>query len=80
MRLDKYLKASRVIRRRAVAKDACDRQRVLIGGRVAKAGAEVKEGDEITVRFGASELRVRVTSLAEPKRKEDADSMYETIE
>jgi ribosomal 50S subunit-recycling heat shock protein len=79
MRLDKYLKVSRIIKRRTVAKDACDRQRVLIGGRVAKAGAEVAVGDEITVRFGASELRVRVTSLAETKRKEDANSMYEIL-
>jgi ribosomal 50S subunit-recycling heat shock protein len=79
MRLDKFLKVSRIIKRRAVAKEACDRQRVSVGGRVAKAGAEVSVGDEITVRFGASELRVKVLSLAEAKRKEDADSMYEII-
>jgi ribosomal 50S subunit-recycling heat shock protein len=79
MRLDKFLKVSRIIKRRAVAKDACGRGRVLIGGRAAKAGAEVKVGDEIAVLFGSSELRVRVLSLAESKRKEDADSMYEIV-
>jgi ribosomal 50S subunit-recycling heat shock protein len=79
MRLDKYLKVSRIIKRRTVAKDACVRQRVLVDGRVAKAGAEVAVGDEITVLFGSSELRVRVTGLAETKRKEDADSMYEIL-
>jgi ribosomal 50S subunit-recycling heat shock protein len=79
MRLDKYLKVSRIIKRRTVAKDAAERQRVLLNGRVAKAGADVKTGDEITVLFGGSELRVRVTSLAESKRKEDADSMYEVL-
>jgi ribosomal 50S subunit-recycling heat shock protein len=52
---------------------------VLLCGRVAKAGAEVNVGDEITVLFGASELRVRVKSVAEPKRKEDADALYEIV-
>ncbi|MDR2163901.1 MAG: RNA-binding S4 domain-containing protein [Clostridiales Family XIII bacterium] len=79
MRLDKYLKVSRIIKRRTIAKDACDRQRVLVNGRAAKAGAEVSVGDEITVRFGASELHVRVTGLAGHTRKEDADSMYEVL-
>ncbi|MDR1495906.1 MAG: RNA-binding S4 domain-containing protein [Clostridiales Family XIII bacterium] len=79
MRLDKFLKASRIIKRRTVAKDACDRGRVLVGRRAAKAGAEVSVGDEITVLFGASELRVRVKSVVEPKRKDDADSMYEIV-
>jgi ribosomal 50S subunit-recycling heat shock protein len=79
MRLDKFLKVSRIIKRRAVAKDACDRGRVLIGGRAAKAGAEVSPGDEITVLFGGSRLLVRVRSLEEPKRKEDADAMYEIV-
>jgi ribosomal 50S subunit-recycling heat shock protein len=79
MRLDKFLKVSRIIKRRTVAKDACDRGRVLIGERAAKAGAEVNIGDEITVLFGSSKLRVRVLSLAEAKRKEDADAMYEVV-
>jgi ribosomal 50S subunit-recycling heat shock protein len=79
MRLDKFLKASRIIKRRTVAKDACDRQLVLLNGRVAKAGAEVEAGDDIRVLFGSSELHIRVTSLAETKRKEDAVSMYEVM-
>jgi ribosomal 50S subunit-recycling heat shock protein len=77
MRLDKYLKVSRIIKRRTVAKDACDRGRVFLNGRAAKAGADVAVGDEIRVLFGSSELVVRVLSLAETKRKEDAESMYE---
>jgi ribosomal 50S subunit-recycling heat shock protein len=80
MRLDKFLKVSRIIKRRAVAKDACDRQRVLVNGRIAKAGTDVAVGDEVTVRFGASVLRVLVKGLAEPKRKEDADSLYEILQ
>jgi ribosomal 50S subunit-recycling heat shock protein len=79
MRIDKFLKVSRIIKRRTVAKDACDRQLVLLNGRTAKAGAEVAEGDDIRVLFGSSELHVRVKSLAETKRKEDADSMYEVL-
>ncbi|MDR0596383.1 MAG: RNA-binding S4 domain-containing protein [Clostridiales Family XIII bacterium] len=79
MRIDKYLKVSRIIKRRTVAKEACDRQLVLLNGRAAKAGAEVAVGDDIRVMFGQSELHVRVLSLAESKRKEDADSMYELI-
>jgi ribosomal 50S subunit-recycling heat shock protein len=69
MRLDKFLKVSRIIKRRTVAKDAADRERVLLNGRTAKAGSDVKVGDEITVIFGGSELKVRVLSLAESKRK-----------
>jgi ribosomal 50S subunit-recycling heat shock protein len=79
MRIDKFLKVSRIIKRRTVAKEACDRQLVFLNGRAAKAGAEVEAGDDIRVLFGASELHVKVTSLAESKRKEDADSMYEVI-
>ncbi|MDR1272310.1 MAG: RNA-binding S4 domain-containing protein [Clostridiales Family XIII bacterium] len=79
MRLDKYLKASRLIKRRTLAKSACDSGRVLIGGRAAKAGADVKEGDEITVLFGNGELVAKVLSLRESVRKEDAALMYEII-
>jgi ribosomal 50S subunit-recycling heat shock protein len=79
MRLDKFLKVSRIIKRRTVAKEACDTSRVLLNGRQAKAGAEVKEGDEIRVVFGGSEFLVRVKSLRETTRKEDAAEMYEII-
>jgi ribosomal 50S subunit-recycling heat shock protein len=80
MRLDKFLKVSRIIKRRTVAKEACDRERVSIGGRPAKAGAEVRVGDEITIRFGESTLNIRVLSLKESVRKEDAEYMYEVVE
>ena len=65
MRLDKYLKVSRLIKRRTVANEACDAGRVFINDKVAKAGAEVKVGDVIEIRFGAGSVRVRVVSTAE---------------
>ena len=79
MRIDKYLKISRIIKRRTVAKEACDRDRVTLNGRPCKAGAEVKVGDVIEVRFGSGLFRARVLSLKESVRKEDAASMYEVI-
>jgi len=80
MRIDKYLKVSRIIKRRTVAKEACEKERVSLNGRVCKAGAEVSEGDVIEVRFGASVLRVRILSLKESVRKEEAADMYEVID
>ena len=80
MRIDKYLKVSRIIKRRTVAKEACEKERVSLNGRLCKAGAEVGEGDVIEVRFGGSVLKVRVLSLKESARKEDASEMYEVIE
>ncbi|MDR2132255.1 MAG: RNA-binding S4 domain-containing protein [Clostridiales Family XIII bacterium] len=79
MRIDKFLKNSRLIKRRAIAKEACDRERVFINGRPAKPGAEVKIGDTVLVRFGNGETEVRVTALLDSARKEDAASMYEPI-
>ena len=79
MRIDKFLKNSRLIKRRTVAKEACDGGRIAINGKVAKAGAEVKEGDEITITFGTKEATVRVKEVRDSVRKEDADSMYEVI-
>ncbi|MDR2156898.1 MAG: RNA-binding S4 domain-containing protein [Clostridiales Family XIII bacterium] len=79
MRLDKFLKTSRIIKRRTVAKEACDRDRVSVNGRPAKAGTEVRVGDGIEVRFGQSVLRIRVLGLQESVRKEDAAYMYEVI-
>ncbi|MCF0135006.1 MAG: RNA-binding S4 domain-containing protein [Lachnospiraceae bacterium] len=76
MRLDKYLKVSRIIKRRTVANEACDAGRVLINDKVAKAGTEVKVGDVIRVQFGSNPITVKVMSLAESTRKEDASSMY----
>ncbi|MBR0379786.1 MAG: RNA-binding S4 domain-containing protein [Mogibacterium sp.] len=80
MRLDKYLKNSRIIKRRTVAKDACEKGRVEVNGRIAKPGLELKTGDEIKITFGSNILKVRVLAMPETVRKEDADSMYEVID
>jgi ribosomal 50S subunit-recycling heat shock protein len=79
MRIDKYLKVSRLIKRRTVAKDAADAGRVEINDRVVKAGAEVNVGDVICIHFGNSDLRVKVLEVKEVVKKEDAISMYEIL-
>lgn len=79
MRIDKFLKNSRLIKRRTVAKEACDQDRVSLNGKIVKAGAEVRTGDEIHIEFGNSSLDVRVMKLTESCRKEDAAEMYEVI-
>ena len=79
MRLDKYLKVSRIIKRRTVANEACDAGRVQINDKVAKAGAEVRVGDVISIGFGNRTVQVRVTSVQETVRKEEAKEMYEYI-
>ena len=79
MRLDKFLKVSRIIKRRTVANDACDASHVSVNGRVVKASYDVKVGDEITVSFGARTVTVRVLSVKETVKKEDAISLYEVI-
>ena len=79
MRLDKFLKVSRLIKRRTVANEACDAGRVQINGRVAKASVDVKVGDEIAIAFGNKETKVRVLSLQESVRKEDAENMFDYI-
>ncbi len=80
MRLDKYLKVSRIIKRRTVAKEACDGGRVTVGGRVAKAGTEVKIGDELTIRFGNRLGRYEIVDISEVVRKENAAQMYKVLE
>ena len=80
MRLDKYLKNSRIIKRRTVAKDACEQGRVEVNGKVAKPGLELKIGDVIQITFGNNVLKVRVVSMPETVRKDDAQDMYEVIE
>ena len=80
MRLDKYLKVSRIIKRRTVAKEACDGGRVSINGKVAKAGAEVKEGDVLEIRFGVRLGRYQITDVREVVRKESAAEMYRALE
>ena len=80
MRLDKYLKVSRIIKRRTVAKEACDGGRVSINGKVAKAGAEVKEGDVLEISFGARLGRYQINDVREVVRKESAAEMYRVLE
>ena len=80
MRLDKYLKVSRLIKRRTVAQSACDGGRVLVNGEARKPSYSVKPGDEITIDFGSKPLRVRVLLLTETTKKQEADGMYEVLE
>jgi ribosomal 50S subunit-recycling heat shock protein len=80
MRLDKYLKVSRIIKRRTVANDACDTEHVCVNGRRAKASYDVKEGDVIEITFGQRTLKVRVLTVKDSVAKADAASMYEIIE
>jgi len=77
MRLDKYLKVSRIIKRRTIANEACDSGRVSINGKIARASANVAIGDIIEIQFGANVQRVRVLSIKEHARKEDTVEMYE---
>ena len=79
MRLDKYLKVSRLIKRRTVANDACDAQHISVNGRVAKASYDVKEGDVIEITFGEKTLRVRVISVKEHVSKNEATELYEAL-
>ena len=76
MRLDKYLKVSRLIKRRTVANEACDGGRVTINGRVAKASAEVKQGDVIAISFGNREVKVAVLDVQETVKKEAAAELF----
>ena len=80
MRLDKYLKVARIIKRRTVANDACDASRVTVNGRPAKASYDVKENDVIEVTFGNRTMRVRVLSVKEIVGKADAAALYEVID
>lgn len=80
MRLDKYLKVSRIIKRRTVANDACDRALITVNGKQAKASYEVKIGDVINVRFGQRELRVRVKDIRETVGKDSAGELYEVLD
>ena len=79
MRLDKYLKVSRLIKRRTVANDACDAARVTVNGKAAKASYDVKLGDLITVAFGTKSLTVKVLDIKDTTKKADAFGMYEIV-
>ena len=79
MRLDKYLKVSRLIKRRTLAKEASESERILVNDKIAKPSKELKIGDTITIEFGRKEITVRVLSLTPSIKKEDASNMYELI-
>lgn len=80
MRLDKFLKVSRIIKRRTVANDACDAARVSVNGRVVKASYDVKVGDVLEITFGQRLMKVRVKDLKEYTAKNDAALLYEVVE
>ncbi len=79
MRLDKYLKVSRLIKRRTVANEACDNGRISVNGRVVKASYEVKVGDRIEIAMGARTIAVEVVQVADNVRKDDAVTMYKEV-
>ncbi|MBQ8005844.1 MAG: RNA-binding S4 domain-containing protein [Clostridia bacterium] len=80
MRLDKYLKISRIIKRRTVANDACDTEHVSVNGKKAKASYDVKEGDIIEITFGQKTLKVKVLDVREHVAKADASALYQVLE
>lgn len=80
MRLDKYLKVSRLIKRRTVANDACDGEHISVNGKTAKASYHVKEGDIISITYGEKIVRVKVTDIKDSTKKADAAFMYEIID
>ncbi|BCN28982.1 RNA-binding S4 domain-containing protein [Anaeromicropila herbilytica] len=79
MRLDKFLKVSRLIKRRTVANEACDAGRVLVNGKVSKASATIKSGDIIEIQFGNKEVKVEVLDVQETVRKDDAKELYKYL-
>ncbi len=79
MRLDKYLKVSRLIKRRTVANEACDNGRISVNGRIVKASYDVKPGDRIDISMGARTVSVEVLQVAEAVKKDDAAAMYKEI-
>lgn len=80
MRIDKYLKNSRLIKRRTIANEACDNGKVKVNGKVIKASAEVKIGDVIAIEFGSRVIKVCVTDVSEHVTKESSKEMYKAIE
>ena len=79
MRLDKYLKVSRIIKRRTVANEACDAGRVTLNGKTAKAGADVKVGDVVEIQFGNRITKLEILQVKDVVRKEEADQMYKPL-
>jgi ribosomal 50S subunit-recycling heat shock protein len=79
MRIDKYLKVSRLIKRRTVANEACDGGRVSVNGKIVKASYDIKVGDVMEIRFGSRALKIRVTDVREQVGKSDAATLYEVL-
>lgn len=79
MRLDKYLKVSRLVKRRTVAKEMCQKGRILVNGQVAKPGTNIKMNDEIAIQFGQKLVTVRVDAIREMIKKEEAMTMYTVL-
>ncbi|WP_125768308.1 RNA-binding S4 domain-containing protein [Lapidilactobacillus wuchangensis] len=79
MRLDKYLKVSRLIKRRTVAKEIADKGRISINGKVAKSSSDVSVGDELTILFGNKTLVVKITRIVETTKKAEAEEMYQVV-
>lgn len=79
MRLDKYLKVSRIIKRRTIANEACDQGRVTINGQIARASVAVKVGDVIEIKFGNKTSKYEVLNIKETVRKEEAENMYRSV-
>lgn len=80
MRVDKYLKLTRIIKRRTIAQEACDGERVLINNKIAKSGTQVKVGDIIQITFGSSVYKYEVLGISEHVKKEDATTLYRIVE
>lgn len=80
VRIDKFLKVSRIIKRRTLAKEITDQGRIMVNGKVAKASTTIKEGDYINIKFGQKELTVKVNRIVETSKKEDAINLYEVVE
>lgn len=79
MRIDKYLKLTRIIKRRTIAQEACDQGRVLINDKVAKSGSQVKVGDVIEIQFGTKNMKYEVLDLKEHVKKEDVENLYRML-
>lgn len=79
MRIDKFLKVSRILKRRTVAQEACEQEKVLINGRTAKPSTAVKVGDQVEILFSSGSLKLRILNVKETVKKEEAASLYEVI-
>jgi len=79
LRIDKYLKNSRIIKRRTIAKEACEKGRVFVNGKTAKPGTEVEIGDEIEIQFGDRNFKIEVLQLTEHVKKDDAKEMFRIL-